>query len=28
MGWFYGFKLHQIINDKEEIVSFYLPQVC
>jgi len=24
MGWFYGFKLHLIINDKGEILSFYL----
>jgi hypothetical protein len=24
MGWFFGFKLHLIINDKEEILSFYL----
>jgi DDE family transposase len=23
-GWFYGFKLHLIINDKGEILSFYL----
>lgn len=23
-GWFYGFKLHLVINDKGEIVSFYL----
>lgn len=23
-GWFYGFKLHLIINDKGEIISFYL----
>ncbi len=22
MGWFFGFKLHLIINDKEEILSF------
>jgi hypothetical protein len=24
MGWFYGFKLHLIINDKGQILSFYL----
>lgn len=24
IGWFYGFKLHLIINDKGEILSFYL----
>ena len=24
MGWFFGFKLHLIINDKGEIMSFYL----
>ena len=24
MGWFYGFKLHLIINDKGEILSFCL----
>ncbi len=24
LGWFFGFKLHQIINDKGEILSFYL----
>jgi hypothetical protein len=24
MGWFYGFKLHLIINDKGELMSFYL----
>ena len=24
MGWFYGFKLHIIINDQGEILSFYL----
>ena len=24
MGWFYGFKLHFVINDKGEIVSFSL----
>ena len=22
MGWFFGFKLHQIINDKDEILNF------
>ena len=22
MGWFYGFKLHLIINDKGEIINF------
>lgn len=26
MGWFFGFKLHLIINDKGEIQSFYLTQ--
>jgi Transposase DDE domain len=26
MGWFYGFKLHLIINDKGGILSFYLTQ--
>jgi len=24
LGWFYGFKLHLIINDKGELLSFYL----
>jgi hypothetical protein len=24
MGWFFGFKLHLIINDKGEILSFYM----
>lgn len=24
MGWFYGFKLHLIINEKGEILSFFL----
>lgn len=24
MGWFFGFKLHLIINDREELLSFYL----
>ena len=24
MGWFFGFKLHLIINDRGEILSFYL----
>jgi len=24
IGWFYGFKLHLIINDSGEILSFYL----
>ena len=24
MGWFYGFKLHLVINDKGEIIDFYL----
>lgn len=24
MGWFYGFKLHLIINDQGELLSFYL----
>lgn len=27
IGWFFGFKLHLIINDKGEILSFYLTQV-
>ena len=26
MGWFYGFKLHLIINDQGEILSFYLSE--
>ncbi len=26
MGWFYGFKLHLIINDKGEILNFTLTQ--
>jgi hypothetical protein len=26
MGWFYGFKLHLIINDKGEILNFVLTQ--
>jgi hypothetical protein len=26
IGWFFGFKLHLIINDKGEILSFYLSQ--
>ena len=26
MGWFFGFKLHLIIKDKGEILSFYLSQ--
>lgn len=26
MGWFYGFKLHLIINDKGEILSFTITQ--
>jgi hypothetical protein len=26
MGWFFGFKLHLIINDKGEILCFYLTQ--
>jgi hypothetical protein len=26
LGWFYGFKLHLIINDKGEILSFTLPK--
>ena len=26
MGWFFGFKLHLIINDKGELLSFYLTQ--
>ncbi len=24
MGWFFGFKLHLIINDRGELLSFYL----
>ncbi len=24
MGWFYGFKLHLIVNEKGELLSFYL----
>jgi len=24
MGWFYGFKLHLIVNEKGELVSFYI----
>ncbi len=24
MGWFFGFKLHLIINDKGEVMAFYL----
>lgn len=24
VGWFYGFKLHLIINEKGEIISFYI----
>lgn len=26
VGWFFGFKLHLIINDKGEILSFYISQ--
>ena len=26
VGWFFGFKLHLIINDKGEILSFYVSQ--
>jgi hypothetical protein len=26
VGWFFGFKLHLIINDKGEILSVYLLQ--
>ena len=26
MGWFYGFKLHLIINDKGEILNFVITQ--
>src|SRR5690554_2676133 len=26
MGWFYGFKLHLVINDKGEILSFTITQ--
>ena len=24
IGWFYGFKLHRIINDKDEILKFVI----
>ncbi|MBD5142379.1 MAG: hypothetical protein HDT22_02040 [Ruminococcus sp.] len=24
MGWFYDFKLHLVINDEKEILSFFL----
>lgn len=26
MGWFYGFKLHLVINDKGEIIDFQFTQ--
>ena len=26
MGWFYGFKLHSVINDKGEILNFMITQ--
>ncbi len=26
MGWFYGFKLHIIVNDKEELLDFIITQ--
>lgn len=26
MGWFYGFKLHIVINDKGEIINFMISQ--
>jgi hypothetical protein len=26
MGWFYGFKLHIVINDRVEIINFMIPQ--
>ncbi|MFL0160925.1 transposase [Aquirufa sp. 1-SAACH-A3] len=26
MGWFYGFKLHLIIHEKEKIFAFHLSQ--
>ena len=26
MGWFYGFKLHLVCNEKGELLSFYLTQ--
>jgi hypothetical protein len=26
MGWFYGFKLHIVINDRGEIINFMIPQ--
>jgi len=24
MGWFYGFKLHLVVNDQGELLAFYL----
>ena len=24
LGWFYGFKLHLISNDKEQIINFFI----
>lgn len=26
MGWFYGFKLHLVCNDKGELLNFCLPK--
>ncbi|VAW12754.1 Mobile element protein, partial [hydrothermal vent metagenome] len=26
MGWFYGFKLHIIVNDKGELLEFVITQ--
>jgi hypothetical protein len=26
MGWFYGFKLHLIVNDKVDILNFVITQ--
>ena len=26
IGWFFGFKLHLVINDKEEIIEFLITQ--
>ncbi len=28
LGWFYGFKLHLICNDKGEILNFMIPRRC
>ncbi|TDN93482.1 DDE family transposase [Salegentibacter sp. 24] len=27
MGWFYGFKLHIVVNDKGELLDFIIYQV-